>query len=162
MKTRNETELVPIASKPGYTTIEAIYASDGRLCLAVNDRRVAGAKPGLGGNNIKYRWNVKTEELAKAARLDCEAARAEGYRQGVEDGKALGLLRVAKDAIDDARALVELFKKRGLTYREGRRFDDIDNLMANVYVYRNDAFRGASGAVRAEIRQRLERMERNG
>lgn len=59
-------KLTPPATRPGYAIVEAVDAVDGGLCLVVNGMRIAGCEPSLRQNNIRYRWNVRTEYLQRA------------------------------------------------------------------------------------------------
>lgn len=89
--------------------------------------------------------------ITDSARLDIDAARAEGYRQGVEDAKCKASIDNATSALH--RAQLEYARKRPDWKSEALDWMSVFNHITN------EAFRGARGVKRAEIRKRLERME---
>lgn len=91
-----------------------------------------------------------------------DAARAEGYRQGVEDGESRRLLRIAHGEIQ--QACVKYISLKFYTVKDfvrRRRIESMKMHMRAAIELRNRAFRGARGVKRAEIRQRLERMDKS-
>lgn len=92
---------------------------------------------------------VDRDEAIAAARLDNADAEARGYRQGMEDGRTLFLL-------GRAQAWLSLAKRcRGDE-------DDLEmwEAMQEAKSILKEAFNGARGIARVEIRQRLAEMEK--
>ena len=58
-------KLTSPATRPGYIVIEAVASADGGTCLVVNCTRIAGGKPASSANNVRYRWNVREENLRR-------------------------------------------------------------------------------------------------
>ena len=59
----------PRPTKPGFIAVEVVDAADGGFCLVVGDTRVAGCHPALHDNNVRYRWNVRAQEILRATAL---------------------------------------------------------------------------------------------
>lgn len=91
---------------------------------------------------------------------ELERVRREAYRQGVEDCKSLGFLRLANSSIHAA-------KKYGLRIRHARNQAEVSRLENHVFrevgnyeMFAKAAFNGARGIARVEIRQRLEQLNK--
>ena len=91
---------------------------------------------------------------------ELERVRREAYRQGVEDSKSIGFLRLADSSIQVA-------KKCGARIRHARNQAEVSRLENHVFreignyeMFAKAAFNGARGIARVEIRQRLERLNK--
>lgn len=69
-------KLQPVATRPGFITIEAVDSIDGGMCLVIGSTRVDGAEPSLAPNNIRYRWNVRKDRLLQVV-AEMEKGRAD-------------------------------------------------------------------------------------
>ena len=83
---------------------------------------------------------------------ELERVRREAYRQGVEDEQCSEKLRIYRAYLAEAR---RHFREFGYDYRQ-HSFSNMRLYMEAV----NRAFRGARGIARVEIRQRLERLNK--
>lgn len=50
--------------------ISVMKSQDGKVCVAINDRRVAGVKPHLSAGNIVGEWEIPISDIARALGLE--------------------------------------------------------------------------------------------
>lgn len=108
-------------------------------------------------------------ELEYAAILDCKEAvsdheeelervRREAYRQGVEDARCARTLEAAQDDLLTARAFYD--REQVSPPRTEHDMEIVRRLATSAVRATDDAFRGARGIARVEIRQRLEQLSK--
>jgi len=73
-------------TKPGFVQIDLVNSCDGKYCLVINDRRVAGCKPSLSPNNVAHTWNARKADVADAlGPYEAHAERARSLETAIRE-----------------------------------------------------------------------------